>query len=80
MPDRELWSIAEVAAHLGVAVPSARGQLSRWGVAAVDYQRGDRGRAEGRYDADEVRAAAAARPGKGARTDLPRKAADVAPG
>lgn len=79
MPEPELWSIAEVANHLGVAVPSARGQLSRWKVAAVDYERGAGGRPEARYDAERVRAARAGRPGRGARTDLARKAADAAP-
>lgn len=69
--DRELWSITRVAEHLGAAsTGSARRSLSRWGVRAVDYQRGPSGRPEARYDAEEVRTAAADRPGRGARTDL----------
>lgn len=67
----ELWSIGEVAEHIGASSNgSARKTLSRWGVAAVAYERGPSGRAEARYGADEVRAAHAARPGRGARTDL----------
>ncbi|MYR45057.1 hypothetical protein [Streptomyces sp. SID5910] len=68
MPD--LWTIAEVAAHLGVKPGSARGTLSRWGVRAVDHRIDDHGRAHSLYDPDEVRAAHADRPGRGTRTDL----------
>lgn len=68
---RELWSIHQVVEHLGAAsTGSARRTLSRWGVEAVDYQRGASGRPEARYDADQVRAAFTSRPGRGARTDL----------
>lgn len=67
----ELWSIGQVARHLGAtSTGSARRTLSRWGVEAADYQRGANNRIQARYDADQVRAAAAARPGRGARTDL----------
>jgi len=71
MPERELWSAAQVATFLGLATAaSARHTLSRWGVQAADYQRGDTGRPEARYDAQQVREAQSARPGRGARTDL----------
>lgn len=70
MTGPELWSVVQVAAYLGVQPGSARGTLSRWGVTAVTYVRGDNGRAEARYDPVQVRQAAAARPGRGARTDL----------
>lgn len=76
----ELWSIAEVADHLGVAVPSARGQLSRWGIPAAEYRRGPSGRAEGWYDAEKVRAKHEARPGRGARTDIAQRSASEPPG
>lgn len=65
-----LWTIAEVAAHLGIQPSSARGTLSRWGVRAVERRIDDHGRAHSLYDSDEVKAAHAARPGRGARTDL----------
>ncbi len=71
MSGQELWSAAQVADHLGLAsAASARRALSRLGVTASDYQLGDRGRPEARYDADQVRQAAERRPGRGARTDL----------
>jgi hypothetical protein len=66
----ELWTIAEVADHLGVQPGSARGTLSRWGVRAVQRRIDEHGRAHSLYDPDEVRAAHASRPGRGARTDL----------
>lgn len=72
--DRGLWSIAQVAEHLGtVSTGSARRSLSRWGVSAVEYRKGPSGRTEARYNAEEVRAAAANRPGRGSRTDLERE-------
>lgn len=67
--NRELWTIAQVAEHLGIKPGSARGTLSRWKVKAVDH-RVVHGRAHSLYDPDEIRAAASARPGRGARTDL----------
>ncbi|MEU3020202.1 hypothetical protein ABZ635_22725 [Nocardiopsis sp. NPDC007018] len=67
----QLWSIGQVAQHLGAAsAGSARRTLSRWGVEAADYQRGANNRIQALYEAEQVRAAAAARPGRGARTDL----------
>lgn len=67
---RELWTIDQVAEHLGTQPGSARGTLSRWGVKAHDYQpHPSSGRPQARYDAEEVRAAHASRPGQGARTD-----------
>jgi hypothetical protein len=67
-----LWTIREVAAHLGIQPGSARGTLSRWGVRAVERQIDAQGRAHALYDADEVRAAHAVRPGKG-RHGAPRR-------
>ena len=70
-PNPELWTADQVADYLGAAsTGSARRTLSRWGVRAVRYAPGPSGRVVAHYRADEVRAAHAARPGKGARTDL----------
>lgn len=66
-PDR--WSIATVAEHIGASTTgSARKTLSRWGVKPVAREAGQAG--QSLYDPEQVRAAAAARPGRGARTDL----------
>lgn len=73
-PNPELWTAAEVAEHLGAASPdSARRTLSRWGVRAVAYRPGPSGRVVAYYRADEVRAAHAARPGRGVGGGRPRK-------
>ena len=67
----DTWSIVQVAEFLGAAsVRSASRTLSRWGVAAVEYERGASGRPEARFNAQEVRDSKAARPGRGRRTDL----------
>jgi hypothetical protein len=66
----ELWTIEEVAAHLGVKPSSARGALSRMGVRAHSFRpHPDSNRAQALYQAERVRAAHADRPGQGARTD-----------
>lgn len=69
--ERELWSIDRVADFLGYSGPSATGSarrtLSRLGVVAVAREPGRGGKSL--YDAGQVRAAQAARPGRGARTD-----------
>ncbi len=71
MSERELWSAQDVADFLGLASTGpARGQLSRWGIRAVEYRRGENGRPEARYDAGQVRTAKAERPGQGRRTDI----------
>lgn len=71
MSERELWSAAQVADHLGLSsTGAARKTLSRWGVRAVAYGPGAGSRPEARYDAEQVRQAAEDRPGRGARTDL----------
>lgn len=71
MTTRELWSAQDVADFLGLATTGpARGALSRWGIRAVAYERGENGRPEARYDAEQVRKAKAGRPGRGTRTDL----------
>ena len=65
------WSIGQVSEFLGAAsTGSARRTLSRWGVKAVRYEPGASGRPEARYDAQQVREASEARPGRGTRTDL----------
>jgi hypothetical protein len=70
MPDPEVWTIEQVREFLGAAsAKSASRTLSRWSVAAVSYERGENGRHEARFDAQQVRDAHAARPGRGARTD-----------
>ena len=69
MTDRELWTIDQAAEHLGVKPSSARGTLSRWGVAAIEHRQIPGGRVKAYYDAAEVREAYANRPGRGARTD-----------
>uniref|UniRef100_UPI0030E095E5 hypothetical protein n=1 Tax=Streptomyces tubercidicus TaxID=47759 RepID=UPI0030E095E5 len=70
--DRELWPISQVAAELGYSGPSATGtarkQLHRWGIAAEGRGPGRGG--ESLFPADQILAARAARPGRGARTDL----------
>lgn len=71
MTSPDLWTIDEVAEHIGASsTGSARKTLSRWGVQAHSYQRAPSGRAQAVYEAHAVRAAAAARPGRGTRTDL----------
>lgn len=74
MTEPELWNIDQVAEHLGYEGPSANksatGTLSRWGVKADGYERSPNGRPRALYPAAEIRAAKAARPGRGARTDL----------
>jgi hypothetical protein len=65
----ELWTIATVAEHIGATTTgSARKTLSRWGVKPVSREAGQHG--QSLYDPAQVRAAHAARPGRGARTDL----------
>lgn len=64
-----LMSKQEVAAYLGIEPGSVPRQMSRWGIVAVP-ERMPSGRTESRYEAAQVIARAAARPGRGARTDL----------
>lgn len=67
----DLWTIEDVAAHLGIKPSSARGALSRMGVRAHSYRPHPTSRrAQALYDPEQVKAANADRPGKGARTDL----------
>ncbi|MFE9850288.1 hypothetical protein ACFYPN_15960 [Streptomyces sp. NPDC005576] len=70
----ELWAIDQVADHLDYkgasAAGTARKTLSRWGVARHDMvEHPDSGRPQARYRAADVKAARAAAPGQGARTD-----------
>lgn len=65
----ELWTTTEVAEHIGAStVKSASRSLGRWGIKPVSRQPGRSG--ENLWDAEQVRQAKAARPGRGARTDL----------
>lgn len=67
----DLWTIDDVAAYLGIKPSSARGALSRMGVRAHSFRAHPTShRAQALYDPEQVKAASAARPGKGARTDL----------
>ncbi|MEU1071956.1 MULTISPECIES: hypothetical protein [unclassified Streptomyces] len=65
----QLWTITEVAEHLGytgepaTAAGSARKALHRWGVKPIGRQPGRSGLSL--YDAAEVQAAIDAAPGKG---------------
>lgn len=69
LTEPELWTIQGVAEYLEASsTGSARKTLSRWGVKPVSREAGQWG--QSLYDADRVRAAKAARPGRGARTDL----------
>lgn len=66
-----LWTINDVAAHLGVQPSSARGALSRMGVRAHSFRAHPTShRAQALYDPEQVKAANATRPGKGHRSDL----------
>lgn len=65
------WTASEAAEYIGASsTGSARKTLSRWGVESRGYRASALGRAQAMYDADEVRAAKARRPGRGSRTDL----------
>ncbi|MBA9003646.1 MULTISPECIES: hypothetical protein [Thermomonospora] len=67
----DLWTIDQAAEYIGASsTGSARRTLSRWGVKAAGYEPGESGRPAARYRAADVRAAKAARPGRGARMDL----------
>ncbi|GLP64364.1 hypothetical protein TUSST3_09840 [Streptomyces sp. TUS-ST3] len=67
----ELWTIDDVAAHLGIKPSSASGALSRMGIRAVRFRPHPTShRAQALYDPEQVKAAHAARPGQGKRTDL----------
>lgn len=74
MSENSLWSIREAAEHLGLQRKAASRQLSRWGVKAVRYEPGPSGRVEARFDPEQVKTAAANRPGRGHRSDLPGRA------
>ncbi|MFF0052578.1 MULTISPECIES: hypothetical protein [unclassified Streptomyces] len=68
-PEPTTWTIAEVAEYIGAAsTDSARRTLSRWGVRATGREPGRGGASL--YDREQVRTAKAARPGRGARSDL----------
>ena len=67
--ENELWTTSQVAEYIGAAsVRSATGTLHRWGVHPVSREPGRSG--QNLYRAAQVKAAKAARPGRGARIDL----------
>lgn len=68
--ERELWDRHEVAAYLGIKVGSANAWLTRHDVRPVDRRPVGRGALANLYDAADVRAAKAAAPGSGYRSDL----------
>lgn len=71
MQDIEMWDVQQVADHLGIAPASVRRQMSRWEIQRVSTGQSEAGRVTALYNAAKVRSAHAARPGRGARTDLP---------
>jgi predicted transcriptional regulator of viral defense system len=73
----ELWTIDDVAAHLGIQPSSARRALSRMGIRAHSFRAHPAShRAQALYDPEQVKAAHAARPGRGTRTDLQEEETD----
>lgn len=68
--DPDLWSVADIAAHLGVKPASARGWLTRHGVKRAATGESKAGRITALYRAADVREAAAGALGRGYRTDL----------
>lgn len=60
-----LWTLTQVAEHLGINPNSADTQLRRWQIPAVARQPGRGGK--NLYDAALVKKAAANRPGQGRR-------------
>lgn len=71
MTDRELWTTTQAAEHCGVKASTFRDYRSKsqLGVPAPVGSQPGRG-GQDLYDADEIRAWHANRPGRGARTDL----------
>lgn len=68
----ELWDRDDIAAYLGVKVASVNSWLVRHGVKKVGTARVGHGRMN-LYDPTAVRAAKDSSPGRGYRSDLPRK-------
>ncbi|MBQ0974575.1 hypothetical protein KBZ00_26105 [Streptomyces sp. RK31] len=67
--DLETWDVQQVADYLGINPASVRRQMSRWGIQRAGTGASQAGRMTALYNAAKVRAAHAARPGRGARTD-----------
>lgn len=70
--DIEVWDGQQVADYLGISLDSVRRQMSRWDIQRVGTGESEAGRVTALHSAARVRAAHAARPGRGARTDLPQ--------
>ena len=66
----EDWYAEDVAEHMGIAVSGVRTTLKRLGVRPYRHEPLPGGGVRAVYSAAAVRAAHAARPGRGARTDL----------
>lgn len=73
MPAPDLWTINDVAQHIGASsTGSARRTLSRWGIRATQYQpHPESGRIQALYPADQIRATKASRPGRGRQGNTP---------
>jgi len=71
MAEQELWTTAQAAEHCGVRPSTYRDYVSRQG--APKHVSRQPGRGQDLYLAEAVRAWHAKRPGRGARTDLPRE-------
>ncbi|MGP4027294.1 hypothetical protein [Actinomadura sp. 3N407] len=69
----EDWFAEDVAEHLGIAVSGVRTTLKRLGVRPYRHESAPGGGVRAVYAAAAVRAAHAARPGRGARTDLQQR-------
>lgn len=71
MATAETMTTTQAAEYLGLGSPhAARKQLHRWGVAPVSRRPGRAG--ESLYDAEQVRTAKAAAPGRGVGGGRPR--------
>ncbi|MGW0347551.1 hypothetical protein ACWDX8_13215 [Streptomyces anthocyanicus] len=72
LQDFEAWDVQQVATFLGIRPDSVRRQMSRWDIPRAGTGESQAGRVTALYNAAQVRAAHAARPGRGTRTDLAR--------
>ncbi|MCF2130098.1 hypothetical protein L1I79_27250 [Strepomyces sp. STD 3.1] len=72
LQDLETWDVQQVATFLEISPDSVRRQMSRWSIPRAGTGQSEAGRMTALYSAAKVRAAHKARPGRGARTDLPQ--------
>lgn len=73
LTDATMWDARQVAAYLGIDLDSVRRQMSRWSIRRADVEESASGRTVALYPAAAVRETHAARPGRGARTDLTKR-------